>query len=101
MLAATQTYRRLLVAAVAARAGLRDSARSMLDRATVADARHEAAYVALLAGDRGEALRLLEEHVRGGGATDMPLLHDPWFAPLREEPRFQALVSTTRATAPR
>jgi serine/threonine-protein kinase len=101
MLAATRTYRRLLVAAVAARAGLRDSARSMLDRATVADARHEAAYVALLAGDRDEALRLLEEHVRGGGAIEMGLLHDPWFVPLRDEPRFRALVATARATSRR
>lgn len=83
-------------AAVLARAGRSDSARSVLEGAPEAGPagalRYEEAHVHLLLGEEERALedlrRMLEEMPR----YRPRVREDPWFAPLRENPRFRKLV---------
>ena len=100
-----QDYRRrraqLLLATALVHAGLKDSARAVAQRARAdasVDPSRDLVYleVALrnILGDRPEALRLLTLYLatnpqeRAGVAND----HTWWFAGLRDDPRFQALV---------
>ena len=102
-----QNYRRrraqLLLATALVNAGLKDSARAVALRAradAAVDPSRDLVYleVALrnILGDRDEALRLLTLYLatnpqeRAGVAND----HTWWFAGLRDDRRFQALVRT-------
>jgi serine/threonine protein kinase/tetratricopeptide (TPR) repeat protein len=92
---------RFFAAAVLARSGLAESAKAVVQEtrkqlvaagAPAANPLGEA-YALLLAGAREEALAALER-----GAVADPTVRDraarlPWFAALRNEPRFQRLVS--------
>ncbi len=88
-------YARFLIAAVAARAGLTDSARSMLTstRAGVlADpsrepARAAEAYVTLLLGDRAQASEILSRLVREQPRERLRIARSPWFRQLASDPR--------------
>jgi eukaryotic-like serine/threonine-protein kinase len=92
--------RRLLVAAVAARAGLADSA-----RAIVASVRTNApatvpadqldygeAHVCALLGDTAGALPLLARYLRANPALRGQVRYSPWFAALRSDAQFIELT---------
>jgi hypothetical protein len=87
-----------MVAAVAARAGLRDSAQSILRSASSDEMLLPAAYVEVLLGDEDAALTLLEKQARRVGPGE--LAWHPWFASLRTRPRFQAIVTSHPSTSP-
>jgi tetratricopeptide (TPR) repeat protein len=100
-LGATWGYRRLMVAAILARSGLHDSARTVLNVVTrqqpeVAQqsSRPAEAYLQLLLGDDHAAVQILADYLRamppGSGA---PILMHPWFESVRDDPR---LVSLSR-----
>ncbi len=100
MLAQAWGYRRLMVASVLARAGLRDSARKVLalvqarpspDPARRSTAIHEAS-VMLLLDDREAALRRLSEYVEAAPHMRAFVAAYPWFRSLSGDPRFAALV---------
>jgi hypothetical protein len=87
----------MAVAASLARAGKADSARAVAlrSRGTAAidparDLVYVEAFVRTLLGDKKEALDLLTEFVAVSG-RDMSGPEHWWFAPLRDEPRYQAL----------
>ncbi len=91
-------YRRTMIAAVIARAGLRDSALSVIRGAARRRDkvgpywRGYEAYIHVLVDDVDRALTLMEEEVKQD-----PLFRDfaathPWYAPLRGQPRFEALI---------
>ncbi len=91
------------VAAILARAGLTDSARAVIRRTREQApeevrrwASYEEAYAHLTLGERDEALRQLRIYVEEEPARRDYLAEDRWFAPLREDPRFQELVGATR-----
>ncbi len=104
MLAPTWGYRRLMVAAVLARAGMTDSARHILDAvraAAPADPRKRStlsteAYVQLLLGDRDAAIANLTEYLRATPMARAQVARNPWFQTLRGDPRFVALVQPPR-----
>lgn len=91
------------VAAVLARAGLADSARTVIHR-TLAEApedvrrwaSYEEAHARLLIGERDEALRALGTFLEDNPDMKAYLAEDPWFEPLRDDPRFRNLTATTR-----
>jgi len=96
LLAAAWGTRRLLVAAVAARAGLADSARAM-----VAAVRQNApgivaadqldygeAHVSALLGDTARALPLLARYLRANPALRGQVRNSPWFLSLRTNAAF-------------
>lgn len=100
LLAAGWGTRRLLVAAVAARAGLADSA-----RAIVADVRANApsivsadqldygeAYVSALLGDSARALPLLARYLQANPALRGQVRNSPWFQSLRTNAAFLELT---------
>lgn len=101
LLAGISPEGRFFAAAVLARSGLADSAKAVVrdTRSRLAAAGYPAAnslgeaYALLLAGAREEALAALER----GAAADVTVRDRaarlPWFAPLRNEPRFQRLVA--------
>ena len=103
ILGPTWGYRRLMVAAVLARAGALDSARRILDlvrhtgptdpskRTTLSTE----AYVQLLLGDRDGALANLTAYLRTTPLARAQIAQNPWFRPLRDDPRFIALVQPT------
>jgi tetratricopeptide (TPR) repeat protein len=100
LLDATWGYRRLLLAAILARGGSRDSARSILlgvrqRQLPIAKAASEPAevYVLLLLHDREAAVQRLVEHlqVAAAGRSTSLLMH-PWFRPLRGDPRLDSLA---------
>lgn len=81
-------YRQAVAASVLARAGRNDSARAVLTRARREvgsdpelrlSLAYDEAYVRLLLGERGEALRLLDELVRARPALRPFLARDPLF----------------------
>jgi tetratricopeptide (TPR) repeat protein len=91
------------VAAVLARAGLRDSARHVLARSRGGpDVDPEAellsyqAFAYLLLGDRDQALRLLKEQIAANPAHRAGLARSVhwWWRDLRDDPRFKSLVGT-------
>ena len=102
-LAETWGFRRLMVAAVAARSGLRDSARAII-RATRAAVQERSpqllpalafseAYVYSLVGDTISALAALGSALREQPQRRPFVAEHPWFLSLRDDPRFKALVS--------
>ncbi|HEY6852748.1 MAG TPA: hypothetical protein VI139_00770, partial [Gemmatimonadales bacterium] len=92
--------RHLLVAAVLARSGLADSARAVIrrTRAAVTDPAaqstldYDEAYVRLLLGERDAALQLLAKGLRSRPENRGYVAVSPWFRPLHDDSRFQALV---------
>jgi TolB-like protein len=90
-----------LVAAPIARAGMKDSARHVLARISVAadvDATHDIsldkAYAWTLVGDNGAAVRELKAWMAANPSSTSSLNdnHDWRFRALRDDPRFQALL---------
>lgn len=83
-------------AAVLARTGRADSARSVLERGPEAGSegvlRYEEAHVHLLLGDEERALEALGVSLRAMPRLAAPVREDPWFAPLHGDPRFRELV---------
>jgi serine/threonine-protein kinase len=95
---ATWSTRRMMVAAVLARAGMHDSARAVLartahDRGDKPAADRLEAYVRLLLGDRDAALGLLAKVLAQAPNDRAWVARFPWYQELREDPRFKALVS--------
>ena len=91
--------RRLMVAAAAARAGLRDSTIAMLARTrggTDSTARSELAdeeaWVWLLLGERAHCLALLAEYTNANPASRRFIAASPWFRTLHGSAEFEALV---------
>ncbi len=90
----------LKMSAVLARAGLEDSARSVIRRARDASTDDQyvdyyEAYTRLLLGERAEAIRLLGRFFEHLPIMKTFIAEDPWFEPLRDDPEFQSLVATT------
>ncbi|MBP6775479.1 MAG: protein kinase [Gemmatimonadaceae bacterium] len=93
--------RRLLVAAVAARAGLSDSALAIARRvrdslpagAPSSAVDYGEAYVHALLGHDDQAITLLESYLRANPALRGQVRQSPWFATLRTTPRFQAITA--------
>ena len=98
ILSMTWGYRRLMVAAILARSGLRDSAARVLDRvhATPLETRGRTeafeAQVLLLLGRRDEALARLAELLQRSPHARTLVAALPYFRPLHGDPRFEALV---------
>jgi tetratricopeptide (TPR) repeat protein len=96
--------RRLMVAAVLARSGLKDSALSMVasTRRTLPDSIwrsdniYTEAYVRLLLGDRDEAIRLLTVYLAANPHLRGYVARSAWFRPLVRDRRFQDLVRGNR-----
>lgn len=92
---------RFYVAAVLARSGLSDSARSVTraTRATLVgagapgEATTNEAAVHVLLGDRDAAIAALAGTVRGNPGAVAQITALPWFAPLHGDPRYRRLVS--------
>jgi hypothetical protein len=102
MLRQSATYRRAMVAAVLARAGLVDSAQAVMARVRRGEQPGEAplldyyeAFVRTLAGDHDGALRLLERQLERAPETVDQIATTRWFSSLRADPRFRALVDRT------
>lgn len=98
----TWPFRRMMVAAVIARAGLHDSARSVI-RSTRANVPSEQlllnlafqeAYVRLLIGDTTATLDLLDEFLSVGPQWRDLVADSPWFEPISDHPRFVELIGT-------
>jgi len=90
---------KMQVAAVLARAGLRDSAEAVIQRTrSGAPSDPEAwipyneAHVWLLLGERDEALRALGLYLDASPQEKSYIAEDPWFRDLRDDPRFAELV---------
>jgi TolB-like protein len=103
ILAATWKYRRLMVAAILARGGMRDSARSVLstiERLQTPDVAGGSymteAYVRVLLGDRDGALARLASHLQASPQTRAQIAKHPWFRDLNRDPRFQSLARPVR-----
>ena len=91
----------MLVSWALARAGLKDSARSVVVRSRVeADddpPRELALFEAMtrtMIGDTDDALQQLAIYTAANPQMRKSLTSDPWFKPLRENPRFLALVAS-------
>ena len=97
----TWSFRRMMVAAVAARSGMRDSARAIIAR-TGAERRDRPpalvaeAYVYVLLGDRKSAIDRLAAFARPRTRGRAQIARSPWFAQLRSEPEFTALFPPGR-----
>jgi len=98
-------YSRVLVAGVLARAGLVDSARSLLRNTKVdpeVDPSHDlaftAAFIWTLAGDTAEAINQIKLFllVNPGAVTEFRDNPNWWFRGLSEDPRYKALVGSPR-----
>ena len=105
ILSMTWGYRRLMVAAILARSGLRDSAARVLDRvrATPLETRGRTeafeAQVLLLLGRRDEALARLGELLQRSPHARTAVAALPYFRPLHGDPRFEALVRPAGSAA--
>ena len=95
----------MVVAAVLGRAGLRDSARSVLLRSRgnrdidpAHDLLYNEAFARTLLGDRDEAIRLLTAFIaaRPERRADLATEYEWWFRDLHDDPRFKELVKTSR-----
>ncbi|HKK08096.1 MAG TPA: tetratricopeptide repeat protein, partial [Gemmatimonadota bacterium] len=94
---------RYCVAATLARAGLADSARAVARSARAMDpgsptVPHEEAYLALLLGDRDQALSLLGRYLELMPHERAYVARDWWWTPLHGDPRFQALIDPASDT---
>jgi TolB-like protein len=103
MLAVTWGYRRYMLAAVLARAGMRDSARAMITvvrKATPDSLRTRGSlgesYVWLLLGERDSSLATLSAMVRAAPASRRTFAMHPWFRPLADDPRYRELLQPAR-----
>jgi Flp pilus assembly protein TadD len=86
-----------LLALCYARVGRRDEAAELSERAVLLDPEnesvlHRAAVVTLILGRRDESLRLLARAVERGYGT-VEIRADPEFSTLRNDTRFQRLLS--------
>lgn len=93
------------VAAVLARAGLKDSARRVLERSKAPPALDPEgellsfqAFAYVLLGDKDTALQLLKEQVAADPAHRVGLArtYHWWWRGLRDDPRFRRLLSTSK-----
>jgi TolB-like protein len=91
------------VAAVLARAGLKDSARHVLERSRGGpDVDPEVellsyqAFAYLLLGDRDEALRLMKQQIAANPAHRVGLARSThwWWRDIKDDPRFRQLIGT-------
>lgn len=94
----TWSFRRTMIAAILARAGLRDSARAVIrrvhsERGNRPSANLPEAYVWVLLGDYDEALRLLSIHLAASPSERAIIANHPWFRKLRSDSRFARLVA--------
>jgi serine/threonine-protein kinase len=100
-LADQAAYRRSLVAAIAARAGMHDSARSILRRARPtggSGGRHwlfQRAWVELLLGDTALSIESIERYLAAEPARRDYVREHPWFETLRQSATFQRVTSPT------
>jgi serine/threonine-protein kinase len=97
LLAPTWSFRRMMVAAVLARAKLTDSARAVIarthtERGDKATADQAEAHVQLLLGDRDEALRLLARVLAASPNERTVIANHPWFRDLQGDNKFSALI---------
>lgn len=86
----------LLAAAALVRAGLPDSARAVIARASDpsdATALNYEANARLLLGDREEAIRLLAAYLQMKPQLRGQVATDPWWESLRGDPDFEALLT--------
>jgi eukaryotic-like serine/threonine-protein kinase len=95
-------YGQMIVAMALARAGLKDSANSVANRARAGaeldptrDLALLEAYVRVLLDERDDALRLLSTYIASNPQFRASLAKDQswWFQSLRDEPRFKALAA--------
>jgi eukaryotic-like serine/threonine-protein kinase len=95
----------LAVAAVIARAGLKDSARRVVERSRggpevdpTEDLLYDAAFVYTLIGDKEDAIKALKRHLVANPSRAASLATDPgwWFRDLESEPEFKRLVAVAR-----
>lgn len=100
-------HRRFYVAAILARAGLADSARSVMARArSESPARVQEdlapleAYVRALLGEEEIAIDLLRTALAREGLRRSFIAQHPWYRSLRSNAEFQALVSEPRIEVP-
>jgi TolB-like protein len=108
-LAQTAGYRRMMVAAVLARSGVRDSASAVVAEgwrvATELEIRSGLglyeAYVRTLTGETDSAFALLGQLVARDAHIGEFIIHSPWFRPLHADPRFDVLVRQVGGGPPR
>ncbi len=95
----------LIVAAVIARAGLKDSARQVVSRShggpdvdPSMDLPYVEAFVYTLTGDKDDAIKALKRHLVANPGRAASLATDPgwWFRDLESDPRFKQLVNVPR-----
>jgi hypothetical protein len=91
----------LRVAAVLARSGLADSAEAVITQARAAGTQNEMtdyyeANARLQLGQRDRALSLLRRYLEARPDRKAYLAEDWWWRPLRDDPRFQALVGAAQ-----
>ncbi|HEU4994986.1 MAG TPA: hypothetical protein VFT29_09200, partial [Gemmatimonadaceae bacterium] len=100
LLSPTWKYRRLMVAAIMARAGMRDSAQAVLSEIESHEQANASArgnymteaYVRLLLGQRDAAIDRLSTYLRSTPQARPQVAKHPWFGELADDARFQALV---------
>ena len=93
-----RAFRRMLVAAIAARAGMRDSALAIVGRTrreigVSSAAKHVEALVRMLCGDHEAAVALIRELIREAPILRASIARNPWFRPLHADPGFRAAVA--------
>lgn len=101
LLVAGWATRRLLVAAIAARAGLKDSALAIVRQARSAEAAKISAdnadfgeaHVLALLGQRDASLQLLERYLKNNPSFAGFTRQHPWFATLKTDPRFLRMTA--------
>jgi Flp pilus assembly protein TadD len=101
-LASQWSHRRMWVAILLARSGLRDSARAVLarterERGIRPRAGAFEAYARTLLGERDEAVRVLAAELAARPQARALIARNPWYAPLRDHPQFRALVAAPPA----
>jgi serine/threonine-protein kinase len=98
-------YREMLAAVVSARAGDKDSARSVAararalaagDRELSLDLRYEDAYLHLVLGEKSEALRLLSQYLTARPSLGHLVSQHPRWRSLQADPRFTELLRGAR-----
>jgi hypothetical protein len=96
-------FRRMAAAAIAARAGQRDTARAVVawarrkvggNPSLSVDLDYDEAYVRLSLGERDAAIRLLQAYLAARPRMRPYVARDPLFATLRSDARFPAMIQT-------